>query len=131
MKFHRFILLLTFALSMSAHAFKPKIEIIEQFDDLKMVAFISEEVMQNNPEWNPENDAPPLTVVEAIRAVKSLTKTLKPIKEIEIRRSANYKNKWHYLIKSADSSMSSDFDIYVVLMSGKVIPGIIEPQGYK
>ena len=131
MKYYPSLLLLILTISLNAYAFKPKVEIIEQFDDLKMIAFISEDDMQGNPEWNPDLAVPPLTVAEAIKAVRSLTKKSKPIKEIEIRRVPNYENKWHYLIKSADSSMSSAYDIYVVLMSGKVIPGIIEPQGYK
>jgi hypothetical protein len=38
-----------------------------------------------------------------------------------------YKNKWHYLIKTANSAMRFKYNIYVVLMNGKVVPAIIEP----
>ncbi len=131
MKHYRYLLLFAFVISFNANAFKPKIEIIEQFDNLKMVAFISQEDMKDNPEWNPNLDVPPLTVSAAIKAVKKYTKSLKPIKEIEIRRVPDYENHWHYLVKSADDSMKSKYDIYVVLMNGKVIPAMIEPQGYK
>ncbi len=131
MKHYRYLLIFIFALSFNAYAFKTKVEIIEQFDNLKMVAFISQEDIKSNPEWNPDLDVPPLTVSAAIKAVKKYTKSLKPIKEIEIRKVPDYKNQWHYLVKSADDSMQSKYDIYVVLMNGKVIPAIIEPQGYK
>jgi hypothetical protein len=35
--------------------------------------------------------------------------------------------KWHYLIKTANSAMRFKYNIYVVLMNGKVVPAIIEP----
>jgi hypothetical protein len=40
---------------------------------------------------------------------------------------STYKNKWHYLIKTANSAMRFKYNIYVVLMNGKVVPAIIEP----
>lgn len=133
MKYYYFLFVFV-ASALSAHAYQPKIEIIEQFDNLKMVAFISKEDLQNNPEWNPDSEAPPLTVSQAIQAYKSYTKSqkaLKPIKEIEIRSVPNYKNHWHYLFKVPNQSMKTGYNIYVVLMNGKVIPAIIEPQSYK
>jgi len=131
MKYYRYLLIFITVISSSAHAFEQKIEIIEQFDNLKMIALISPEDIHNNPEWNPNLEVPPLTVSAAIQAVKNFTKILNPINEIEIRAVPKYKKKWHYLIKIADESMKSKYDIFVVLMSGKVIPAIIEPQGYK
>jgi len=128
---YRYLFIFIISISLNIHAFEPKIEIFEQFDNLKMVAFISQEDMRNNPDWNPNVEAPPLTISGAIKAVKNFSKKLNPIKEIELRSMMDYKNKWHYLIKSSDDSKNSKYDIYVVLMSGKVIPGIIEPQGYK
>jgi hypothetical protein len=127
--------LLTFLfLSTNAYALQPKIEIFEQFDNLKMVAFISTAEIENSPEWNPNLAPPPLTVGEAIQAVKDYVKTsetLGPVNEIEIRQVPKYEKNWHYLIKVANESMKSKYDVYVVLMNGMVIPAIIEPQGYK
>jgi len=134
MKYYRCLLIATLVLSANVHALQPKIEIIEQFDNLRMVAFIGMEDINNNPEWNPDSGAPPLTVGEAIQSVKDFIKTSDTsidIKEIEIRPVPKREKQWHYLIKIANDAMKSKYDIYVVLMNGKVIPAIIEPQGYK
>ncbi len=99
-----------------------------------MVAFISTEEIENSPEWNPNLTPPPLTVAEAIQAVKNYVKTpdnLGSVNEIEIRQVPKHEKNWHYLIKIANESMKSKYDVYVVLMNGTVIPAIIEPQGYK
>ena len=131
MKCYRYLLITLLLISTNAYSYQPKIEIIEQFDDLKMIAFISMEDIKNNPEWNPDIDAPPLTVNEAIHAVKSFTKITGSIKEIEIRQVPNHKKQWHYLIKVANDLMKYKYSIYVVLMNRTVIPAIIEPQSYK
>jgi len=134
MKNYYWLSIFIFAFSANAHSYQPKVEIIEQFDNLKMVAFINMEDVNNIPKWMPGNNAPPLTVAEAIEAVNSfnnMQKTTKPIAEIEIRQIPKHKGNWHYLIKVTNNTMKSKYDIYVVLMSGKVIPAIIEPQSYK
>lgn len=134
MKYYSSVFFAIFFFSTNVHAFQPKVEIFEQFDNLKMVAFISMKDIGNSPEWNPNLSHPPLTVGEAIQAVKDFNKksdTFGSIKEIEIRPVPKHEKKWHYLIKVTNDSMKSKYDIYVVLMNGLVIPGIIEPQGYK
>lgn len=89
------------------------------------------EDIKSNPEWNPDLDAPPLTIAEAIHSVKTFIKKTGSIKEIEIRQVPKHEKQWHYLIRTANDSMESKYSIYVVLMNGKVIPAIIEPQSYK
>jgi hypothetical protein len=99
-----------------------------------MVAFVDKKAIRDSPEWNPNIDPPPLTIVEAIQAVKEFNKASKnlgAIKEIEIRPVPNYEKHWHYLIKIANDLMKTKYSIYVVLMSGKVVPAIIEPQAIK
>ena len=130
MKYYSYLLFTILVVSANSHAFQPKIEIFEQFDDLRMVAFINVKDIENSPEWNPESTPPPLTVAEAIQAVKSSFKT-GDVKEIELRVVPKYENKWHYLIKTSNEAMKSKFSTYVVLMNGVIIPAIIEPQGYK
>lgn len=134
MKHYRWLSIFVFVFSANAHSYQPRVEIIEQFDNIKMVAFINEDDVNNNPEWMPGDNAPPLTIAEAIEAVNSFnnkTKTTKPVVEVEVRQMPKRKNNWHYLIKVSNSAIRSKYDIYVVLMSGKVIPAIIEPQSYK
>jgi hypothetical protein len=118
----------------NVYASESNIQILEQFDNLRVVVFIEKEDISNSPEWNPNFDAPPLTIFEAIQAIKDFNKTsdiVGPIKEIEIRPVPKYEKHWHYLIKIADDSMRTKYSIYVVLMNGEVIPAIIEPQSYK
>ncbi len=134
MKYYRWLSLAIIVLSASAHAFQSKVEIFEQFDDLRMVAFISEKDINSSPEWNPNIEVPPLTVFQAIKAVRDLNKPSNftgAIKEIEIRPVPKYDKHWHYLIKIKNDARKTKYDIYVVLMNGKVIPAIIEPQTYK
>lgn len=130
MRFSVFLVWVMLVISMSAHAFEPKIEIVEQYDDLRMVAFISAQDIDDSPVWYPDQSPPPLSLGDAISIVRSLNKT-GAIKEIEIREVPKHENKWHYLVKIADDAKTTRYDIYVVLMNGKVIPAIIEPQGYK
>ena len=134
MKYYPLLSLAIFVLSASVHGFQSKVEIFEQFDDLKMVAFISEKDINNSPEWNPDIGAPPLTVFQAIKSVRDFNKPSNftgAIKEIEIRPVPKHGKHWHYLIKITNDATKTRYDIYVVLMNGKVIPAIIEPQTYK
>ena len=134
MKYYRYLLMLSLALSAKAYALQPKIEIFEQFDNLRMVVFIGKQDIKNSPEWNPDSEAPPLKISNAIQAVKNFAKNSKnstPIREIEIRPIPRHEKHWHYLIKTDNHKKKTKYDIYVVLMDGKVIPAIIEPQGYK
>lgn len=132
MKYYRLLLIAILVLSANAYAYQPKIEIIEHFDNLRIVAFINAEDVNNSPQWNPDLGTPSLTVGKAVQAVKNFTKSSNIIvKEIEIRPLPKNNTHWHYLIKVANDEMKTKYNIYVVLMSGKVIPGIIEPEGYK
>ncbi|VAW57585.1 hypothetical protein MNBD_GAMMA07-842 [hydrothermal vent metagenome] len=129
MKNQSWLTLIIFFLSANAHAFHSKnIEIFEQFDDLKMVAFIDKNDILDNPEWNPDISTPPLTIAEAIKAIKTFNKSSNSIKEIELKLLPNETKHWHYLVKTEDNTAKTKYNIYVVLMNGKVIPAIIEPQ---
>ena len=114
------------------------IQIIEQFDDTKIVAFINENEVNDSAQWNPLETAPPLSITSAIEAVKkhylAQNRSLDSlsITEIEVRQLPHHKNHWHYLIK-IKSTLNDVFKntFYVVLMDGKVIPAIAEPKSYK
>lgn len=134
MKYYRWLPILILILSANAHALQSKIEILEQFDNLKMVALIDRKDIDSNPEWDPNVSEPPLTLVQAIQAVKDFNNTSEPIgaiREIEIRPIPKHDKNWHYLIKIENNAMNTKYNIYIVLMSGKVIPAMIEPQSYK
>lgn len=134
MNYYRWLFLAMFAVTTSTQAFQSNEIIFEQFDDIRMVASISQKDIDNSPEWNPDMEMPPLTVSQAIKAVKDFTKSSDNagiVKEIEIRPFPKHVKHWHYLIKVTNKAKKARYDIYVVLMNGKVIPAIIEPQTYK
>lgn len=99
-----------------------------------MIAFVSTSDIRKSPEWNPSLGAPPLSVGTAIQAVKEFVRGSNNstiISEIELRPIPRHEKHWHYLIKIANDAKKTKYDLYVVLMDGKIIPAIIEPQGYK
>ncbi len=113
-----------------ALAFSPKVEIVERFDDFQVMAFIDAQDIQENPAWQPGDGDPPLSVAGAISAVGGLqdgTIAVRDIREIELRLMPRHDNSWHYLVRVANGAMISENEIFVVLMSGKVIPAIIRP----
>lgn len=132
---HLLLSLAAFIFSLNALAsYQPKVEIIEQFDNLRTIAFIEPSAIKQSPQWDPKLSPPPLTISAALEAVKNFRKEAdfsNDIKEIELRQLPHENNKWHYLIKIDNPELTSKYDIYVVLLNGIVIPAIIEPQSYK
>lgn len=135
---YKWLLLFLTIISGSAQSYQPLIEIIEQFDDVKLVAFINESDLENYPLWHPVKEAPPLSVSKAIQAVHDFHKknneniSAETVKEIELREITRHENYWHYLIKiKINNDKKSKFQVYVVLMNGKVIPALTETESYK
>ncbi len=127
-------LLILMLFSAPALAYQFPTEIIEKFDDKRIVAFVNESHFTDAKHWNPLEEAPPLTVAGAIVALKqhyladhkSLGNLM--IKEIEIRQTPLHKGLWHYIIKAQDNGKNF---FSFVLMNGMVIPAIVEPESYK
>jgi hypothetical protein len=131
MNLYRLLFLVLTLIGGSSQAYTPSIEIIEQFDNMRLVAFFSERDIENYPIWHPTEEAPPLSIKEAIQAVNDKNGgelSIDTIKEIELREISHYKHYWHYLIKT---KTKTKYRIYVVLMNGKVIPAVVEPESYK
>ena len=134
MRLQVFAFLYVFALSTGVGAASPMVEIIERFDDLRMVAFVDQANIDASPAWNPGVSPIPLPVDEAIQSVKAFNKAsdnAAAIEEIEIRKIPGDEQHWHYLVKIADDRMTTKYSVYLVLMTGKVVPAIIEPESYK
>jgi len=138
MNYKGLLLLLTLAFSANAQSYQPSIEIIEQFDDVKLVAFIRESDLENYPQWNPVKEAPPLTINKAIQAVHDYHKknnaelATETVNEIELKKMTRHEKYWHYLIKiKINGSDDPKYQVYIVLMNGKVIPALTETESYK
>ena len=135
MNFFRLLILVIAISAASAHAAQTSENLYERFDDLRVVIVINIEDIDSNPAWNPGSDPLPLSVDGAIQKIQDFIKppnTLGAIEKIEIRTIKNHPGHWHYLFKViADSTHSSGFEMYAVLMNGKVIPAFIEPDAIK
>ncbi len=139
MNYKWLLLLLTLTVSAAnAQSYQSSIEIIEQFDDVKLVAFIRENDLESYPQWNPMKEAPPLTIDKAIKAVHDYHKknnaelAAETVSEIELKKMARHEKYWHYLVKiKINSSDNAGYQVYVVLMNGKVIPALTETESYK
>ena len=135
MNFRWLLALLLF--SGALHATPFPVEIIDTLDDVKVVAFISDAEIQNSVSWSPMETPPPLTIAAAIKAIKKemvgkhdLNKAV--INEIELKQIPSHEDHWHYLVKLSTVTGGRTIDHYfVVLMSGKVIRAIKEPESYK
>jgi len=134
---YKWLLLLPGAICVQAQAqaFQPSISIIEQFDGIRVVAFVNENDIKNYPLWHPLKEKPPLSTSEAINAAINTSKENKDgvitatVKEIELREIPHHKDSWHYLVKL--KTTDNKYQVYVVLMNGNVIPAAIEPESYK
>ena len=139
MNYKWLLLLLTLTVSaVNAQPYQASIEIIEQFDDVRLVAFIRESDLKNYPQWSPVKEAPPLTINQAIQAVHDYHKknntelATETVNEIELKKMTRHEQYWHYLIKiKINSSDDAKYQVYIVLMNGKVIPALTETESYK
>ena len=139
MNYKWLLLLLTLTASaVNAQSYQSSIEIIEQFDDVKLVAFIRESDLENYPQWNPMKEAPPLTISKAIKAVHDYHKknnaelAAETVNEIELKKMTRHEKYWHYLVKiKVNGNDGTRYQVYVVLLNGKVIPALTETESYK
>ena len=129
------IMLILFTSKIQAMEFP--IEVIEYIDNSRVVAFINESDIDKTLSWTPFTSAPPLSLNSALGLIqKYATSDLKlnnaTLSEIELRQIPKHKNYWHYLVKmqaSVDEKMRNYY--FIVLMNGKIISGIREPQSIK
>lgn len=136
MNFFRLLTLVIVISATSAHASPSNVDLYERFDDIRVVAVINIEDIDNSPMWNPGFAPLPLSVDGAIQSIREFIKqpnTMGAIEEIEIRAIKDHPGHWHYLFKvtSNDTNSSSGYKIYAVLMNGKVVPAFIEPGAIK
>ncbi|HFD31533.1 MAG TPA: hypothetical protein ENJ28_02305 [Gammaproteobacteria bacterium] len=122
--------------SKSLFAYESPIEIIEYIDNVKVVAFISKADIKDTPAWSPFKSKPPLSIEKALNKVKLFLhkNDLQNITmhEIELKRVPHHNESWHYLVKLSYKLNSEVHNHYfVVLMSGKVIAALKEPESIK
>lgn len=113
------------------------VEIFEYIDNTKIVAFINKEDIDKTETWSPFSGTPPLTIAKALKHIKkTLTSDMKSkhISKIviELKQIPNHKKHWYYLVKLAyEANNKQEFHYFVVLMNGKVIAALEEPESIK
>ncbi|VAW78127.1 hypothetical protein MNBD_GAMMA15-1015 [hydrothermal vent metagenome] len=128
---------LLFLLSSSVFAFKFPIEMIEGVDGAKVVVYVNKSDIDSEARWMPFDEAPPLSMTDALAAVKAYLKKSpdlpdSALEEIQLRRIPHHENDWHYMVvMRALSDGKPVLHYYAVLMSGKVIQAIREPESFK
>lgn len=133
----RILPLLLILFSGLARAYDFPIEVIEFIDDAKVVAFVDETDIDEALDWTPFEGSPPLTIAGALAAIREHIATDKNLAdatfaEIELKQLPNHPKHWHYLVKMRSQESDAPHSIFfIVLMNGKVITGIREPQSLK
>ena len=128
---------LLFATGVHAHGMTFPLEIIEYLDNTRVVAFVSEDDIARSRAWQPFEAMPPLSMGEALEALrKDLDSepgvTGMQLTGIELKPIPHHDRQWHYLVKLRVTRNGGDQARYfVVMMDGKVIPALKEPEMVK
>lgn len=113
------------------------VEVIEFMDNARVVASIEAVDIDASAQWQPFSGAPPLSLTAALDAVhKHLaadpTLADATLSGIELKQIPHHENHWHYLVKlQAHNADNPRPHYFIVLMNGKVIAGLREPQAVK
>lgn len=118
------------------HAAFP-LEIFEYLDNVKLVAFIPESDIDESTDWQPGQGKPPLDIPALSARVNQYLQEqdiagTASIERIELRPLPHRESHWHYLVMLQLVTGGRTQNQYLfILMNGKVIPAIKEPESYK
>ncbi len=115
------------------------LEIIEHLDDAKIVIYVKESDIEHSPVWNPADGAPSFGLPQLMDAVakwerKNGGPDTDGIEKIELKPIVHHEKqgRWYYLVQLKDKIGGKPAHRYVaVLMSGKAVAAIREPESYK
>lgn len=132
--FLRLISFLLIIASQHVMAFEFPIQITEYLDDRRIIVSINESDIDEQFSWNPESGSPPLTMVDALGAVRNhiaggRSQAVAKLMEIELKQIPHHPQQWHYLVKMMNRQGVEKIPSYfVVLMNAKVIPALLRPE---
>lgn len=129
--------LLFLLFSTGALAYDFPIEITEYIDNVKIVAYIDKKDIDKKLQWTPFNSSLPLSLTDALSAVQKYLDansafTGARFMSIELKQIPHHEKHWHYLVKvkyQLNGKIQPHF--FVVLMDGKVISAIKQPEPIK
>lgn len=129
--------LLLLLVSTSSHAYEFPLEIFEYVNDVKVVAFINKDDIDDSMSWNPFEEPPKLTIANVVDIIKKHITTNQELAgaeltEIELRQIPHHEKHWHYMVKlKTVEDNKRKYHYILILMNGKVIPAIREPESFK
>lgn len=132
--FVRLMALALLLISRHVAAFEFPIQLTEYLDDKKIVVSINESDIDKSLSWEPESGSPPLTMADALSAVRKQiatdgSKSVPELVEIELKQIPHHPLQWHYLVKMRVHNEDGEIPSYfVVLMNAKVIPALPRPE---
>ncbi len=115
------------------------LEIIDRLDDARIVIYVNESDIEQSPVWNPADGAPPFGLKDLMKRVAAWEKKNRGpdtdgIEKIELKPIAHHEKqgRWYYLVQLGDKLNGKPTHRYLaVLMSGKTVAAIREPESYK
>ncbi len=113
------------------------IEIFESMDNSKLIIFLKDADIAVSPEWQPATGAPPMGIATVLTKVNQWIADDASLKglgvnEIELKPINKHKRHWYYLVKLKSLENLKQKPTYVaVLLSGKVVPAMVEPASIK
>lgn len=131
------LMLLLLLFSGKALAFDFPIEVTEYIDSTKIVAYINKNDINKKLQWAPFDGPPPLSIADALQAVHKYIKldvdfSNTSLTGIELKRIPHHEKSWHYIVRikyKTNGVMQPHF--FIVLMDGKVISALKEPDSIK
>ncbi len=131
--------LLLFALTGAVSAAPWPLEIIDRLDDTRIVIYINESDIEQSPVWDPARGAPGFGLKDLMKSVAAWEKKNKGpdadgIEKIELKPIVHHEKqgRWYYLVQLRDKVDGKRTHRYLaVLMSGKAVAAIREPESYK
>lgn len=131
------VLFLIFVANASAMQFP--LEIIERFDEFRIVVYANQSDIDTAPAWNPGAGAPPLSIEKLLQIIARQSKDDARLHNAEIQKvelkpihGDQAGNHWYYLVQmKVFTGEHPSMQYIAVLMSGKVLPAVREPDSYK
>ena len=123
----------------NASAMQFPLEIIERFDEFRIVVYANQADLDKAPAWEPGKGAPPLSIEKLLRIITQqasedarLHNAI--IQKIELKPIRQYQagQHWYYLVQlKVFTGEHPSMQYIAVLMDGKVLPAVSEPDSYK
>lgn len=112
-------------------------EIIEQVDGARVVVFLQDSEIRDNPQWQPLSGPPPVTIEALARtlqgyAARHASLADASLTQIELKPIPHHADSWHYLaVMNTHQQSRPKAHYFVVLMNGQVYPAIEEPNSVR